>query len=175
MMPQTVRSSDTSYSPHRMGEGRLRIEIHHQDAIPVERGRMRHMQCDGGFARAAFEVGDRDTDRALVRGALGHQRGAVHLHLPAQLVDLLQREPTLATVFLHLTARKIRIGGKAATEGRLIDLEDQLRDFPAREAAQRLLMLGREGLAADESLHLERLRLQGCEVLMGKHARFRFF
>ena len=154
-----------------MGQRGLRIKIDTQHAVAIKGRRMRHVQGNGRFARTAFEVGNRHPHRPFARRAFGHQRMAVDFHPAAQLVDLGQRKPALAAVFLDLAARKVGFSGKAAPKGGLVDLEDQFRHFPAGKAAQGLFMFRAEGLTTNPALHLQRLRLQGGEVFVGIHCR----
>ena len=114
-----------------MAERGLRIEIHGQHAVAVKRGRMGEMQCDGGLARAALEVGNRGTHRPLARRARRHQRPVLNLQLAPQLVDLFQRIPALAAFLFHLPLGQGRVGGQPAAQGRRVGLKDQLRHFPA--------------------------------------------
>ena len=100
---------------------------------------------------------------------LGQQRLALDLELAAQRVDLLEREPALAAVGLDLPRGEGGVGGKTAAEGRLVEAQDQLRHLPGGEAAQRLLILGGEGLLADPALHLERARLEHPQILVREH------
>ena len=114
---------------------------------------MGEMQRDGGLASAALEVRNRGAECPATR-ARRHQRLAPRLEFAPQRIDLIQREPTLASIGLNLTCGQGWIGRHFAPESRLVEPEDQLGYFPRRKPAQGFLALGRESLLPNPALHL---------------------
>ena len=93
------------------------------------------MQRDGRLARAALEIGDGGAKGALARRAFRQQGPLADADAAAQLVDLIEAEPTLAAVLLNFPEGKVWVRRQLAAEGGLVHAEDQLCHLPAGEAA----------------------------------------
>jgi hypothetical protein len=153
-----------------MGERGLRVEIHRQHPVAVERRGMGEMQRHGGLAGAALEVGDGGAHARLPAGRFGiSDWRLIFRRRRSSLISssAYQRwRPSSSTSPL----RQGGVGGQPSAQGRLVDLEDQLGHLPAEKRRSVFSISGEIGLLPDPALHLERLRLQRRQILMGEHA-----
>ena len=154
---------------HGVRERRLRVEVHRQHPPALQRRRVREVQRHRGLAGAALEVGHRRAHRAHARRAFRRQTAPALAPAGADQVQFVEREPALAAIGLDRALRQRGVLGQPPAEGGRVNLQDQLRRLPAREAAERLLILGRECLRPDPVLDAPRTRRQAGEVGMVEH------